>query len=206
MPRRCCCSTSSACSSCTACSVCKAVLPLNPAGLPGVPPEVAFNTAVSFGTNTNWQAYGGETTMSAPDADAGGADGAELRLGGDRHGRAGGADPRLYARGRRDDRQLLGRPHAGTVYVLLPLSLVLALVLVSQGVVQTFSIGDGRAGTRGGGGQETGAQQILPSARGVAGRDQAARHQRGRLLQRQLGAPLREPDALSNLLECSPSC
>ncbi|MGV3621810.1 MAG: potassium-transporting ATPase subunit KdpA [Archangium sp.] len=42
----------------------QAVLPLNPAGLPAVPPDVAFNTAVSFGTNTNWQAYGGETTMS----------------------------------------------------------------------------------------------------------------------------------------------
>jgi K+-transporting ATPase ATPase A chain len=40
------------------------VLPLNPAHLPAVGPPVAFNTAVSFATNTNWQAYGGETTMS----------------------------------------------------------------------------------------------------------------------------------------------
>ena len=40
------------------------LLPLNPAGLPGVEPLVAFNTAVSFATNTNWQAYGGETTMT----------------------------------------------------------------------------------------------------------------------------------------------
>ena len=40
------------------------VLPLNPAGLGAVSPEVSFNTAVSFATNTNWQAYGGETTMS----------------------------------------------------------------------------------------------------------------------------------------------
>ncbi|RPI20242.1 MAG: potassium-transporting ATPase subunit KdpA, partial [Actinobacteria bacterium] len=39
-------------------------LPLNPEGLPGVPPWVAFNAAVSFVTNTNWQAYGGESTMS----------------------------------------------------------------------------------------------------------------------------------------------
>ena len=39
-------------------------LPLNPDGRPGVGPTVAFNTAVSFLTNTNWQAYGGETTMS----------------------------------------------------------------------------------------------------------------------------------------------
>lgn len=40
------------------------VLPLNPAGLPGLDPGLAFNTAISFVTNTNWQAYGGETTMS----------------------------------------------------------------------------------------------------------------------------------------------
>ena len=40
------------------------VLPLNPAGLAAVSPQVAFNTAVSFATNTNWQAYSGETTMS----------------------------------------------------------------------------------------------------------------------------------------------
>ena len=41
------------------------VLPLNPQALPGVAPASAFNTAVSFATNTNWQGYGGETTMSA---------------------------------------------------------------------------------------------------------------------------------------------
>lgn len=42
----------------------QAFLPLNPQGFAGVPPDLAFNTAVSFVTNTNWQAYGGETTMS----------------------------------------------------------------------------------------------------------------------------------------------
>ncbi len=40
------------------------VLPLNPEGLPGVEPWLAFNTATSFMTNTNWQSYAGETTMS----------------------------------------------------------------------------------------------------------------------------------------------
>ena len=40
------------------------MLPLNPQGLDAVPPELAFNTAVSFTTNTNWQFYAGETTMS----------------------------------------------------------------------------------------------------------------------------------------------
>ena len=39
-------------------------LPANPAGFAGVSPALAFNTAVSFATNTNWQAYGGESTMS----------------------------------------------------------------------------------------------------------------------------------------------
>ena len=42
----------------------QAKLPLNPAGLPNVEPLLAFNTATSFMTNTNWQAYGGETTLS----------------------------------------------------------------------------------------------------------------------------------------------
>ena len=49
-----------------------------------VSPDLAFNTAVSFITNTNWQAYGGETTLSLPQPD-GRADGAELRLRRDRH-------------------------------------------------------------------------------------------------------------------------
>src|SRR5512136_2369283 len=43
---------------------CQAFLPLNPQNMPGVAPALAFNTAVSFVTNTNWQAYAGETTMS----------------------------------------------------------------------------------------------------------------------------------------------
>ena len=78
------------------------VLPLNPQGFGAVSPDSAFNTAVSFATNTNWQSYGGETTMSYLTQMLG-ADGAELRLGGDRHGRAGGADARLRP------------PHAATI-------------------------------------------------------------------------------------------
>ena len=42
----------------------QAVLPWNPQGFGGVAPDLAFNTAVSFTTNTNWQAYSGESTMS----------------------------------------------------------------------------------------------------------------------------------------------
>ena len=60
-------------------------LPLNPQGLGAVSPDLAFNTAVSFATNTNWQSYGGETTHELSDPDAR-PDRAELRLGSHRHG------------------------------------------------------------------------------------------------------------------------
>ena len=59
------------------------VLPLNPQGLGAVSPDSSFNTAVSFATNTNWQGYGGETTMSYLTQMLG-ADRPELRLGGGR--------------------------------------------------------------------------------------------------------------------------
>ncbi len=60
------------------------LLPLNPQGFDAVGPELSFNTAVSFATNTNWQSYAGEIDdeLSRPDA---GADGAELSIGGHRH-------------------------------------------------------------------------------------------------------------------------
>ena len=61
---RCWCSTSSACSSSMLLQRLQAMLPLNPQGFGAVTPDSAFNTAVSFATNTNWQGYGGETTMS----------------------------------------------------------------------------------------------------------------------------------------------
>ena len=83
-------------------------LPLNPQGFAGVAPDLAFNTAVSFVTNTNWQSYGGETTHEPFQPD-GGPHGAELPLGGDRHRHRPGADPRLCAFRRADARQFLGR-------------------------------------------------------------------------------------------------
>jgi K+-transporting ATPase ATPase A chain len=113
------------------------VLPLNPAGLPGVPPEVAFNTAVSFATNTNWQAYGGETTMSHLTQMA------ALTVQNFVSAATGLAVLVALIRGfTRRLTETIGSFWVdlvrGTVYVLLPLSLVLALVLVSQGVVQTL--------------------------------------------------------------------
>src|SRR5688572_6348664 len=115
----------------------QAALPLNPAGLAAVSPEVAFNTAVSFATNTNWQAYSGELTMSHLTQMLG------LTVQNFVSAAAGIAVLAALMRG-------LARREAATVgnfwvdltritlYVLLPLSLVFALVLVSVGVVQTF--------------------------------------------------------------------
>ena len=72
------------------------MLPFNPQGLDAVSPDLAFNTSVSFVTNTNWQSYVPETTMSYLTQMAG-ADGAQLRLGRDRHRARHRADPRLRA-------------------------------------------------------------------------------------------------------------
>ena len=88
----------------------QAALPFNPAEQSAVAPDLAFNTAVSFITNTNWQNYGGESTLSYLTQMLG-LTHAELPVGGDRHRAGGGADPRLRARLGQDDRQFLGRYH-----------------------------------------------------------------------------------------------
>ena len=113
------------------------VLPLNPEGLPGVEPWLAFNTATSFMTNTNWQAYAGETTLSQLTQ--------MLGLGGQNFVSAatGIAVAIALTRGlARRSAATLGNFWAdlvrGTLYILLPLALLLAIVLVSQGVVQNF--------------------------------------------------------------------
>ncbi|HZL87866.1 MAG TPA: potassium-transporting ATPase subunit KdpA [Pirellulaceae bacterium] len=114
------------------------VLPLNPQKLAAVTPDSSFNTAVSFATNTNWQGYGGETTMSYLTQMLG------LTVQNFVSAAAGMAVLVALIRGfvRKQTDQIgdfwvdLTR---STLYILLPLSLVLALILVSQGVVQTFS-------------------------------------------------------------------
>lgn len=115
----------------------QAFLPLNPEGLAGVSWHSALNTAISFVTNTNWQGYAGETTMSYATQALGltvqnfvsAATGLSVLL----------ALTRGLARKQ--------TPHIGnfwadltktTVYVLLPLSFVFALFLISQGVVQSL--------------------------------------------------------------------
>lgn len=115
----------------------QAYLPYNPQGFPGVAPDLAFNTAVSFVTNTNWQSYGGETTMSHFSQMAGltvhnfvsAATGIAMAL----------ALTRAFM-----------RSHATTVgnfwvdltrstlYVLLPLAIIVAIAFVAMGLPQTL--------------------------------------------------------------------
>ena len=113
------------------------VLPLDPAGLGAVSPGSSFNTAVSFATNTNWQGYSGETTMSYLTQALG------LTVQNFVSAATGMAVLAALARGiARRQSESVGNFWAdlvrSTLYVLLPLSLVLAVVLVSQGVVQTL--------------------------------------------------------------------
>jgi len=113
-------------------------MPLNPEGLAAVSPDSSLNTAISFATNTNWQGYAGETTMSHLTQMA--ALGVQNFV----SAAAGMAVLVALVRGfTRQNSETLGNFWCdlvrGTLYILLPLSLVLALVLVSQGVVQTFS-------------------------------------------------------------------
>lgn len=114
------------------------VLPLNPQDMPAVSPDSSFNTAVSFATNTNWQGYGGEATMSYLTQ--------MLGLGVQNFLSAASGMAVLVALIRgfvRRQASEIGNFYVdltrSTLYVLLPLSLILAIILVSQGVVQNFS-------------------------------------------------------------------
>jgi len=112
-------------------------LPLNPAGMPDVAPELAFNTAVSFVTNTNWQNYGGESTMSYLTQMAGltvqnfvsAATGMAIAV----------ALIRAFAgaSGKTIGNFWVDMTRA-TLYVLLPVCVVLTLAYVALGVPQTF--------------------------------------------------------------------
>ena len=113
------------------------LLPLNPQHLPGLAPDLAWNTAISFTTNTNWQSYVPETTMSY----------LTQMLGLATHNfwsaAVGLALAIAFIRGiARREMKTLGNFWVdltrGTLWVLLPISFVFALVLVSQGVVQNL--------------------------------------------------------------------
>ncbi len=116
----------------------QAVLPLNPQALGAVTPDSSWNTAVSFATNTNWQGYGGEVTMSYLSQMLG------LTVQNFVSAAMGLAVLAALIRGiARHTTQVIGNFWVdltrSTLYIFLPLSLVLAIVLVSQGVVQTFN-------------------------------------------------------------------
>jgi K+-transporting ATPase ATPase A chain len=114
------------------------VLSLNPQGFGAVTPDSSFNTATSFATNTNWQGYGGEVTMSYL------AQMLALTVQNFVSAATGMAVLVAFIRGlARHTAQTIGNfwidLTRSTLYILLPLSLVLALIQVSQGVVQNFS-------------------------------------------------------------------
>ncbi|MDC0673983.1 potassium-transporting ATPase subunit KdpA [Nannocystis radixulma] len=180
------------------------LLPLNPQELGPVAPDLAFNTAVSFASNTNWQAYGGETTLSYFTQMVG------LTAQNFVSAATGIAVLAALARG-------FARRRAGTIgnfwvdlvratlYVLLPLSLVLAVALAADGVVQTFApaaeVELMRAAT-GPEGQVI-TQQTIPLGPGAS-----------QIAIKQLGTngggfynvnsahPLENPTPVSNFLEC----
>ena len=115
----------------------QAHFPFNPMVMPAVAAHSSFNTAISFATNTNWQGYGGETTMSYLTQMAG--------LTVQNFVSAAGGMTVLVALIRgfvRKQAQTIGNFWVdltrSTLYILLPLSVALSLVLVSQGVVQTL--------------------------------------------------------------------
>ena len=113
-------------------------LPFNPQGFAGVAPNIALNTAISFVTNTNWQAYGGETTMSHFSQMAG------LTVQNFVSAAVGMAVAVAFARG-------FARKSAGTIgnfwvdttrgvlYVLLPISTLMALAFIALGMPQTLA-------------------------------------------------------------------
>jgi K+-transporting ATPase ATPase A chain len=116
----------------------QAFLPLNPQALPAASADTAFNTAVSFITNTNWQSYSGESTLGYLAQMAG------LAVQNFLSAATGIAVAIALIRGfARHGMKTIGNFWVDltrcTLYLLLPLSLVLAIVLASQGVVQNFA-------------------------------------------------------------------
>ncbi|MBX4903435.1 potassium-transporting ATPase subunit KdpA [Rhizobium bangladeshense] len=170
------------------------VLPYNPAGMAAVPPELSFNTAVSFPTNTNWQNYGGESTMSYLTQMAGltvqnflsAATGMAIAV----------AFIRAFAR---SSGKAIGNFWVdmirGTLYILLPICIVLTLVFVYLGVPQT--LGPYVNATTLEGTQQTiavgpVASQLAIKMLGTNG---------GGFFNANSAHPFENPDALSNLIQ-----
>jgi potassium-transporting ATPase potassium-binding subunit len=169
-------------------------LPFNPDGLKGVLPWVSINTTASFVTNTNWQYYGGEYTMSYLSQMAG------LAVQNFVSAALGMAVLAAVIRGfARRSTGSIGNfwvdLYRSLVYILLPLALILAVLLVSQGVVQTFQ-GAAQATT------VEGAQQAI--ARGPAATQIAIKQlgtNGGGFYNSNSAVPFENPNGFTNLLE-----
>ncbi|MBC7371685.1 MAG: potassium-transporting ATPase subunit KdpA [Bdellovibrionaceae bacterium] len=116
----------------------QASLPMNPQNLPNVPWHLALNTAVSFITNTNWQSYGGESTMSYLTQMT------ALTVHNFLSAATGIAVFLVFARAiTRKQVATIGNFWVdlvrSTLYVLLPIAFVLAIFMISQGVIQNFA-------------------------------------------------------------------
>ena len=167
---------------------------LNPDKLADVPSHISLNTAASFVTNTNWQYYGGEYTMSYLTQMAGLAVQNFVSAG------VGMAVLAAVVRGiARRSRGEIGNfwqdLYRSCVYILLPLTVVLAVILISQGVVQTFH-GHATATTL------EGAQQTI--ARGPAASQIAIKQlgtNGGGFYNSNSAVPFENPNGLTNFLE-----
>jgi K+-transporting ATPase ATPase A chain len=172
----------------------QAYLPLNPANLPNVSWHSAFNTAVSFMTNTNWQGYGGETTLSylvqmlalTVQNFVSAATGIAVLL----------ALTKGLSRRTTDK---LGNFWVdltrSTLYVLLPLSIIFAVFLVGQGVIQNFDTYQTAHTLQG-------AQQVIPM--GPVASQEAIKQlgtNGGGFFNANAAHPFENPTPLSNLLE-----
>ena len=172
----------------------QAYLPLNPQGFDGVAPDLAFNTAISFLTNTNWQAYGGETTMSHFSQMAGltvhnflsAATGIALAI----------AVTRAFARA---SASTLGNfwvdVTRATLYVLLPVSFIVALGFLATGAPQTLA-GSFEATTL------EGAKQVI-SVGPMAGQEAIKQlgTNGGGFFNANAAHPFENPNAFANILQ-----
>ena len=167
-------------------------LPLNPAHVPGMSPWVAFNTAVSFATNTNWQATSGETSVSYLTQMLALARRTSSRP------RSAWRSPWPSSAASRAARRASSATSGSTSRAASSTSCCRSRRRARAGPrlagrrAEPQRADPGRRRSRA-------PRRRSPRARRLAGDHQGARHQRRRLLQRQLGAPVREPDAAHQL-------
>jgi potassium-transporting ATPase potassium-binding subunit len=170
------------------------LLPFNPLKFPGLPPELALNTAVSFVTNTNWQSYSGESTMSHFSQMAG------LTVHNFLSAATGIAVAIAFARGfARKSASTIGSfwldLTRATLYILLPISIIFAIYLVWSGIPQTLDA-SAAATTLEGAKQDIAvgpiASQIAIKMLGTNG---------GGFFNANAAHPFENPDAISNFLQ-----